>query len=248
MLSTGVGLMLRGSIAALRPLSGLQGLPGASAGALCSGACSSSSSAGCCSFGSTRPGGCSCRSPAFSTLSPRGGLPAAPSSSAAFSTSAAARAAVTAAPSASTPSPPTAAGQAAAVAVAGGRQLFKPSGDIPPEARAKLADELEAEEAASSGRAPRGRRVLSPQRASANQAAEATGGLAPSTSSPAAIAAASRGVTTSDWDEAEVRFVFDKLIGGLTKSGKKGTARKIVSDALRVMQAQLKKGSLEEVK
>ncbi|GFR45505.1 hypothetical protein Agub_g6893 [Astrephomene gubernaculifera] len=122
---------------------------------------------------------------------------------------------------------------AGATAASAGRQRLEVVTDIPVKARAKLADEL------NQGPSARGRRERRPQ-----AAASADGDAA------AALAAESgkAGATVSELDEEEVRIVFDKLVGGLTKSGRKGTARRIVLDAMRIMRQQLRKGSLEEVK
>lgn len=49
-------------------------------------------------------------------------------------------------------------------------------------------------------------------------------------------------------EEEEVRAVFAKLVGGMTKSGHKARAQRIVLDAMRLMHKHLQKGTLEEIK
>ncbi|GLC38565.1 hypothetical protein PLESTB_001740100 [Pleodorina starrii] len=129
----------------------------------------------------------------------------------------------------------TAAAAAATSAAASTSQAqharLEPAADIPPERRAKLADELDAP-GPSSGSATAGRRDRRPQR-----------GASEGSSSPGP-SAAGLGLP----NDAEVQAVFDKIVGNLTKSGRKATARRIVLDAMRIMRGHLRKGDLDKIK
>ena len=48
--------------------------------------------------------------------------------------------------------------------------------------------------------------------------------------------------------DEDVRVVFAKIVGGLTKDGHKAKAQRILMDALQLMHTHLKKGSLEDIK
>ncbi|KAG2423718.1 hypothetical protein HXX76_015108 [Chlamydomonas incerta] len=53
---------------------------------------------------------------------------------------------------------------------------------------------------------------------------------------------------SSEDGDAEVQAVLSKLVGGLTRSGRKATARRIVEDALCAVRRHLKKGGVEDLK
>ncbi|PNH02604.1 hypothetical protein TSOC_011406 [Tetrabaena socialis] len=114
--------------------------------------------------------------------------------------------------------------------------VLTPGSDIPSAARAALADDLaELESSSSLGRtSSRPRPAVG---AAATQSAVSFG---------ASVAEGAEG--SAETEEREVRAVFDKIIGGLTKSGKKGPARRIVLDAMRVIQEKVRKGGLEGLK
>ncbi|GLI64215.1 hypothetical protein VaNZ11_007410 [Volvox africanus] len=109
------------------------------------------------------------------------------------------------------------------------QERLEPVADISPSRLAKLADELDGPSASGSG--GKGRQIRQnrrPTRAVAD----------PSTSD-------------SGWgvsNDTQVKAVFDKLVGNLTKSGKKATARRLVLDAVRLMQGHLRKGDLDKIK
>lgn len=114
---------------------------------------------------------------------------------------------------------------------------LEPFSDIPPERRAKLADELADDaKAESSGRG--GRRDRRPQRTTRDDSY-----LSSSASGLPGFEAA-----LGFSDDAEVKAVFDKLVGNLTKEGKKMTARRIVLDAMRAMHGHLRRGDLDNIK
>ncbi|KXZ51390.1 hypothetical protein GPECTOR_12g352 [Gonium pectorale] len=114
--------------------------------------------------------------------------------------------------------------------------------DIPPAARALLADEREALEAAAAGRRDRPRERRRPTAAAAATTSAAA-------SDPAVAATAASGADpNSAMEDPEVRLVFDKLVGGLTKQGRKNAARRVVLDAMRIMRQALRKGNLDDVK
>lgn len=52
----------------------------------------------------------------------------------------------------------------------------------------------------------------------------------------------------ADGEEAELQAVLSKLVGGLTRSGRKARARRIVEGALDAMRRHLKRGGVEELK
>ncbi|GIL72277.1 hypothetical protein Vretimale_420 [Volvox reticuliferus] len=109
---------------------------------------------------------------------------------------------------------------------------LEPVTDISPSRIAKLADELDPPSA--SGSDVKGRQIRHNRRPVANGSSTANTSTLDS----------SWGVS----NDAAVKAVFDKLVGNLTKSGKKATARRIVLDAVRVMQGHLRKGDLDKIK
>ncbi|EFJ51644.1 hypothetical protein VOLCADRAFT_87295 [Volvox carteri f. nagariensis] len=117
---------------------------------------------------------------------------------------------------------------------AAGHHLLDPAIDIPRDRLAKLADELDEPGDRNDRAAARhGRRDRRPKRTACD--------------SSAAVASVSEAGLELP-DDTEVKVVFDKLVGNLTKSGKKATARRIVLDAVRVMQKHLRKGDLDNIK
>ncbi|KAG2428252.1 hypothetical protein HYH02_014434 [Chlamydomonas schloesseri] len=92
---------------------------------------------------------------------------------------------------------------------------------------------------AADGSAERGRRSRRPEAADA--AGPGPGG--------ARGRPQQRSLLPSDGEAGEeVQAVLDKLVGGLIRGGRKGTARRIVEDALLHVRRQLKKGGLEDLK
>ncbi|GIL45402.1 hypothetical protein Vafri_2656 [Volvox africanus] len=109
------------------------------------------------------------------------------------------------------------------------KERLEPVADISPSRLAKLADELDGPSASRSG--GKGRQIRQNRRPTRTVA------------DPSSL--------DSSWgvsNDTEVKAVFDKLVGNLTKSGKKATARRIMLDAVRLMQGHLRKGDLDKIK